>query len=144
MGKISSSCCMVAGGFSLAAFILSYTDKIKDKHYETKLIEGTSSYIQKYNGRSPEEPIEYAIRTLRIVSENETFKESSKKLEEELIEINNEIKESKNKRIYDPILKDAGKKMKKVSDKKDKNWIAHGIIALLNLGLGTYGLAKVD
>ncbi len=130
LGVVAGTCFAVASALN---FVSYYSKPVIP---EAELLKSTAAYVQRYEGESPKEAIQYAQDTLKIAQRNNALLEDVKGLEKELVGISEGIGESKNPVVYRPVLKEFGSNIEKIADKNSRSswalWVGilHGVASL--------------
>jgi hypothetical protein len=116
---------VLSGIFGLAGACLSYNFLGRpDTTYEIPLLEGTSRYIQSYQGSTAGEALELVITNLNAVDRTKKIPEVSG-LVKEISQINEGIGNSRNPDVYKPIFETESQKIEKIASDNKTNTIAN-------------------
>jgi hypothetical protein len=147
MGIKSSVGCLFAAGILGVTSYLNFSKGESTRvSPEYELLTGASKYMEHFSGGNPNSALDYAKTTLSIIKNNDSFREGASKLEKELSEVDFKIRNSEVSEVYQPVLKNFGKKMYQTFDYSSNTLWG---IGTMFLGLGAlffsiYSLAPVD
>ncbi|RME53340.1 hypothetical protein D6783_02155 [Candidatus Woesearchaeota archaeon] len=115
---------------------------------EVEFLRAASAYLQEYQGETPKEAIDFTLRTLQLVEQNDAFKKDVSALEKELLEIRDQIGESRRPYIFRPVLDNVEEQIERMlKDKARPEEPLYpvclgllGAIGLGQMGFGSYVL----